>query len=92
MPNLCSVWNIVIMFQTVVVFLERENCWVLISGRHCFGSCAKFSLMQSYPLISSQRCQCCVNIACNSDVKWHSTLKSIYILGEGMGVRLTYII
>lgn len=92
MPNLHSVWNIVIMFQTVVVFLEKENCWLLISGRHCFDSCAKFFLMQSYHLISSQRCQCCVNITCNSDVKWIHVKIHLYIRGgDGCQADLYYL-
>lgn len=92
-PNLHSVCNIVIMFQTVVIFLGREKCWVLATGRRCCGSHAKFSFIQFwYHLISPQRCQCCVNIARNSDVKPYSTSKYIYVLGQWMGVRLTYII
>lgn len=81
------------MLQTVVTFLGREKCWVLTSGRQCFCRQANFSLIQScYHLISPQTCQCCVNITCNSDVKWRSTLKYVYVLGQWMGVRLTYII
>lgn len=93
MPNLHSVCNVVIMLQTVVTFLGREKCWVLTSGRQCFCRQANFSSIQScYHLISPQTCQCCVNITCNSDVKWRSTLKYVYVLGQWMGVRLTYII
>lgn len=93
LPNLHSVCNILIMFQTGVIFLEWEKCLVLTSARQCFGSHAVFSLIKvCCNLIRPQRCQWCVNISCYSYVKWCSALESAYILGQLMSIQLNCII